>query len=370
MQESYRMQECDMTELVTSDQANPSSWSNPDLPANEIRKVASFVDIIEPRKETLVQVQRSAVLDRTRDLFFNETDNFFSVKSRTNIEPKLPLQDEIVAEHKSPIINSCKSEKDTPERPQNLCISKDVSKTKIIARRRPLPHSTKENFDEDTFKSDFPIKNSKFQKPSYLRIPSVEMNHNDFEPYFDNDSSESSEQPLYNGDEVESFNQNNLTHHVISCPNFRSLQTNNTILNSSVLKVQPIYPKLDETEIDSPITNLATAEPSKTQRLYPTLPEDIPFDSVTFYPNSERVSLNRQNSTSSDMTSSNLPPKPTTLRLNSVQSNRTVTVTDELLLNDQLQELPLADINYNHPERVGSQDLSDTPTGFASLMAE
>jgi len=385
-------QTCKKAELITEQSNNALTLSDTDdMPVNEIRKAQSFADIIEPPIEKLVHVQKSVTcINRSNDLL--EKDTFFSVKSKTNIDHKTVLKDKIAtkSESNSPVINSRKSEKDTHMRPQNLCASKNVPRTKKAQRRYKLPQSTNNNnIDDKNNSTKLSITSQpSFQRPNFLRIPSVEMNHNEFEGYFENDSSisDASEWPPYNDDKVKFTNHQNSAHHVIqntahhvtqnsahhviSCPNFRSLQTNVTDLNITATKVESIYPKLDEIQVDSNVLVPAATVPPTAEKLYPSLLGDVPFDSVTFHANSDKVSFNRQNSTIQNLPSPNLPPRTSPSRMNSVQSNTTVTITDELFLNDQLQELPLADIKFSDAKRTSKIEQPSAPTGFASLIAE
>ena len=385
-------QTCDRSCFFTSVQHEQSCASDSeDIPENEIRKAHSFVDIVEPQIERLVHVQRSAcdVAQRPTDLFL-ET-KFFRGESKSNVDSKSTTPENTVAafgeddfrsltvkrfgkdEHLNKKVETFKpknNKKDNSASSESSSASKSFSKTKKVTHRRTkLPES---NFNTPISKSDYFItQSSTIIKPKYLRIPSVEMNHNAFEEYFDNESSlpETSKLPSCldeNHKELSRFQSS--TPHVISCPNFESLLPNSTTCESSE-KVKSIYPKLDLPEAANPTLRAAVVQP-KIERLYPSLPHpEAPFNSVTFNVNSEEVAFKRQNLNSVDLPSPCLS-QPSMPCLNTVQSTRTVTSSDELFLNEHLQELPLADINYCAPPRMTSEDRPSTPTGFASLMAE
>ena len=332
----------------------------------EIRKVQSFVDIVQPPIHRLINVQRACPevvkSDRPTNLFLPGKNTGFAVKEQ-NISDVSPADDSALLSHDENTIGT-----KSPSSCEKLEAWKNSSRTKVGRRRQKLSQLTPNNeSDKLNFKKDSGTFNRPMHFPTipkYSRIPSVEMNHNEFIHYFD-DSKTTDFLPA-----TTELNQEpdagRTTHHVISCPNFESLQfgASSSTAKSST-EVESIYPKLTFNESND---NSVTTDDYSAKKLYPTLP----IGSVAFHSSSEKISFNSQNATK-DLPSpvTVLPPRPSPSRFNSVQSTRTVTLTDEFCVNEQLKELPLSDIQFS-PDTVSNNDSqkAKTPNGFTSLMAE
>ena len=337
-------------------------------------KLSSFADIIEPPIERVVHVQRDCtaaetIRDRPTELFLPNKKNDFS--SSENFE----------ADFFVPSDFSKKCERTTPTEPA----LKGPSKSKVVPRRRKLPSPAVNKEDGEHLPQNSKHK-ARINIP-YCRIPSVEMNHTQFDEYFDPKFSSSlslselSSPCTVKETYPEEFTViSKPTHHVTSCPNFAATfssskpQNNFDVLTNETPKFESLYPKLPLDSEDGEKTSPVTTVSPVTSRLYPSLPVESNFDSVTIH-SSEKVHFSRKRSElsppaspRSPAPSASLPSRTSPSRLSSVRSTRTVTVTDEMNFNENLRELPLAEMDYCNSKK---KDLdTSAATGFANLMAE
>ena len=320
----------------------------------------SFVDSIQPQIERLVNVQRASV-DSTREVRpqkqFAKKDD---LKTRPNYLPVVEC-------------HNCVNEEavtDFKKHHRSRTLQFHSVKTKLGTRRQQLPFLSDE--------ADLNEKQASFQAANHhkfqlMRIPSVEFNHNQFEECFGSHWPD-----LFDVDrntpsrDENSEEEPHLPSSVVGSTTFSGLrQQLNAVGNNASPAISSIYPKLPSERGDNPVANASNSV--ARSGIYPPLPSNSGFDSVSFVSLSEQVSFNRKTEAP---TPDHNPPRPPALhpshsRLNSVQSSRTVTMTEELVGENPLVELPMAGIEFDEPGRPRDDMKSGRPpSGFATIVAE
>lgn len=326
-------------------------------------EIRSFADAYQPPVERLVNVQRASVdtilrEDRPESIKVPGKD---VSKERPNF---LPLLENNTCESQNTSVDNVDHEKH-PRLQGNTSV-----KTKLGKRRQNLPSKTLGQLNNSNIESKVSESRcSTCQNIKYMRIPSVEINPNQFDDCWDSNWPTLFEE----GQSTPSVNEKPAAPHLVtSCPNFTTTfsdlqQQLDAVKNNTTPSVTSMYPKLEDHEV----TNLESNSSPTPGRAYPRLPSSSTFDSVSFVTSSEEVSFNRKNEEVPVPAPTRPLPQPTPSRLNSIQSSRTVTLTDDFQTDDSLTELPLSDIDFLSPERVNSEkEAESSATGFATLMAE
>ncbi|XP_076819131.1 folliculin-interacting protein 2-like isoform X2 [Clavelina lepadiformis] len=377
----------------------------------------SFAERFSPRVERVVNVQRASphvgvqevVIPLTDTLRMEKSSNSSpslqdlgngrstpSPHSQKKLSPKPPTRST-----SNPSVDAVGSFKPGHKRSSS---HNDV-KTRVTTRRRPLPTSPpcpERTLEQGSNPSEsVPVKSESpsFQRIKLMRIPSVEINHNVFDEYFDSAINSLDSSPLDRAsgstavlDVIDEQKQASVTHHVASCPNFAQSAekappipprvgakvTSSHIEQGKVetrtstetkLDIKPIYPDLSDLSPD-PITPPVPPprRPSTdVKKIYPALPME-PNDSFDSVENEERTSFH----SSYSQTPTSLQPSypiPFPKRQVSSQSDATLETASDVTSSQGI-ELPLANIETAPTPTESEGTIWEAATGFSSLVAD